>query len=254
MPEAEHQNSFVLTVAESKRLIARQLKRDPRVIRALNQGIVAIAKGTTNSYVAEELAGEGINRHHYCTGTTRPAEGGLEADIANRLPDVVLRGGDRVEGVSATEIVEEMGPGDIFIKGANAVNYDKKQAGILIGHPTGGTIGAAIGTVIARRATLLIPVGLEKSVPGDLHEAYRRMSAVAESSGPTLWPVDGYIFTEIEALKLAMSGGEAALIGAGGIAGAEGSVRISVWGSPEHVSRAEGTVTDIQGEPPFVQT
>jgi hypothetical protein len=141
----------------------------------------------------------------------------------------------------------------VFIKGVNAINYEKGQAGILIGHPTGGTIGAAIGTVVARRATLLIPVGLEKHIPGDLHELYAALTRVADGgSGPMLWPVDGRLFTEIEALKLQMSGGSAALIGAGGIAGAEGSVRIAVWGTPEHISRARGIIKDIQGEPPFI--
>jgi hypothetical protein len=254
MPAPVHQKSFILTVAESKRLIARALKAHPLVVKALNRGIVAVAKGTTNAYVAEELVGEGIHRPHYCTGVTKPAEGAEWAETANKLPDLVLRNGERVEGTSATEFVSEMGPGDVFIKGANAVNYDRKQAGILIGHPTGGTIGAAIGTVVARRATLLIPVGLEKSIPGDLHDLYRRMARVsADGEGPVLWPVDGMIFTEIEALQLQMSGGQAAMIGAGGIAGAEGSVRISVWGSSEHITRATGAVQAVRGEPPFIE-
>ena len=253
MPEPEHQASFVLTVAESKRLIARSLKHLPLLTRALNEGIVAVAKGTTNGYVAEELLGHGISKTDYCTGVTKPSHGGDSAATANKLPDLVLREGEVLEDVSATEIVSEMGAGGVFIKGANAINYDRGQAGILIGHPTGGTIGAAIGTVVARRATLLIPVGLEKHIPGDLHELYAALTRVADGgSGPTLWPVDGRLFTEIEALKLQMSGGSAALIGAGGIAGAEGSVRISVWGTPEHISRARGIIEDIQGEPQFI--
>ncbi len=253
MPEPEHQQSFVLTVAESKRLIARSLKRLPVLMRALNGGIVAIAKGTTNGYVAEELLGRGLDKTQYCTGVTRPTQGADSATTASNLPDVVLRHGEVQEGVTATEIVSEMGPGDVFIKGANAINYDRKQAGILIGHPTGGTIGAAVGTVVARRATLLIPVGLEKHIPGDLHQLYRDLTRVADrGEGPTLWPVDGQIFTEIEALKLHMAGGQAALMGAGGIAGAEGSVRIFVWGTPEHIARAGGIIRDVQGEPPFI--
>jgi hypothetical protein len=254
MPSAVCQKSFVLTVAESKRLIARALKRHPLVIGAMNRGILAIAKGTTNSYIVEELMEEGIDRTDYCTGVTKPARGAEGAVTANKLPDVVLRDGHRQEGVSATDIAKEMGPGDVFIKGANALNYEKRQAGLLIGHPTGGTIGAVIGTIVSRRATLLVPVGLEKSIPGDLHEIYRAMvGAAAEGDGPMLWPLDGEIFTEVEALQVIMSGGKAAPIAAGGIAGAEGSVRISVWGSSEHISRAEAAVNDVLGEPPFIQ-
>jgi hypothetical protein len=252
MPAPQHQKSFALTVAESKRLIARSLKWNPLVKNALNNGIVAVAKGTTNSYIVEELTGEGIDKAKYCTGTTKPSSGtGDWAKTANELPDLVLREGQRVDGVSATEIVEEMGPGDVFIKGANALNYDLQQAGILIGHPTGGTIGAAIGTVVARRATLLLPVGLEKNIPGDLNEAYRLLTASGtHGSGPTLWPVTGLIYTEIEAAQI-VSGAQACVIAAGGIAGAEGSVRISVHGAPDQVDRAEGFIKDCQGEPPF---
>ncbi|KPK65261.1 MAG: hypothetical protein AMK73_03520 [Planctomycetes bacterium SM23_32] len=252
MPAPTHQRSFVLTVAESKRLIARALKRHALVMKALNQGIVAVAKGTTNAYVAEELSGEAIHKPHYCMGVTKPARAADDAETANQLPDLVLRHGERQHGVSVLDILSEMGPGDVFVKGANAINYDKRQAAILVGHPTGGTMGAALGTLVARRAALLIPVGLEKNVPGDLHEACRRMAAVGPSGeGPMLWPIDGEIFTEIEAVQL-LSGGQAALIGAGGIAGAEGSVRLSVWGTPNQVDRARGAVQDILGEPPFI--
>jgi hypothetical protein len=253
MPAPMHQRSFVLTVAESKRLIARAIRRHPAVIRAMNQGLLAIAKGTTNAYVAEELLGEGIHKPHYCTGVTKPSTGAEWARTAAELPDVVLRQTERQEGMTAVEAAGQMGPGDVFIKGANALNYETCQAGILIGHPTGGTIGAAIGSVIARRATLLIPVGLEKSIPGDIHEIHRRLyRADNHDEGPTLWPVDGEVFTEIEAVQL-LSGASAAPIAAGGVAGAEGSVRLSVWGAPDQVDRASGAIEDVLGEPPFIQ-
>ncbi len=252
MPPPLHQKSFVLTVAESKRLIARALKRHPAVIRALNRGIVAVAKGTTNAYVYEELSGEGIDRAQYCLGVTRPSRGRQGGETGAGVPDLVLREGQAMEGAAATEIVRQMGPGDVFIKGANALNYDLRQAGILIGHPEGGTIGAAIGAAIARRATLLLAVGLEKNIPGDLHEIYRNMTrAGANGEGPNLWPVDGEIFTEIEAVQL-ISGARAGLIGAGGVGGAEGSVRISVWGQPDQVDRAAGAIEDVLGEPPLL--
>jgi len=252
MPPAQVQKSFVLTVSESKRLIARALRRHPAIIGALNNGILAVAKGTTNSYLVEELTGDGIHKPHYCTGVTKPSRGAEWAETANELPDLVLRNSEPQHGVSATDAVADMGPGDVFVKGANAVNYERGQAAILIGHPTGGTIGAAIGTVVARRIKLLIPVGLEKNVPGDLDQVYRRLSNVGDQgSGPMLWPVMGEIFTEIEAVRL-LSGAEAAPIGAGGVAGAEGSVRLAVWGAPDQVDRATGAIEDVLGEPPFL--
>ena len=227
------------------------MARCQAVVGALRSGIVAVAKGTTNAYVVEELTGERIRKAHYCAGTTRPAGRKAEVEIANKLPDLVLRRGERWEGVAATDAVTEMKPGDVFIKGANAINYDRGQAGILIGHPTGGTIGAAIGTVVARRITLLLPAGLEKNIPGDLSEAYRLLTAVGESgAGPMLWPVDGEIFTELEALKV-LCGVDARAIGAGGILGAEGSVRIGVWGTREQLTQVDSLLEGIHGEPPF---
>ena len=49
-----------------------------------------------------------------------------------------------------------------------------------------------------------------------------------------------------------LSGARVAAIGAGGIAGAEGSVRLAVWGSRDEVTRAEGAIEDVLGEPPFL--
>jgi hypothetical protein len=77
--------------------------------------------------------------------------------------------------------------------------------------------------------------------------------AGAEGGGPMLWPVDGEIFTEVEALQLVMAGGSAAPVAAGGIAGAEGSVRMAVWGSSEHIARAEAAIAGVLGEPPFIE-
>ena len=251
MPARQYQKSFVLTVAESKRLIARGVARCDEVQRAIKSGIVAVAKGTTDAYIVEELTGQEVQKPLYCTGTTRPSGRESDVKVANELPDLVLRAGEVWEGVAATEAAAQMGPGDVFIKGANALNYDLDQAGILIGHPTGGTIGAAIGTAIARRITLMLPVGLEKSVPGDLYDTAAALAAAGEhGGGPTLWPVSGMIFTELEALEV-LCGVVARPIGAGGILGAEGSVRISVWGESGQIDEVGSLVDGIHGEPPF---
>ena len=253
MAEFDQQKSYVLTVSESKRLIARGVAASAAVRDALADGILAVAKGTTDGYVVEEIMQEEIHKPHYCTGTTRPVGGTTEVDVANELDDLVLKDGERWEGMTSTDSVSEMGPGDVFIKGANALNYDLHQAGILIGHPTGGTIGATIGTIIARRITLIIPVGLEKSIPGDLYAVAQTLNRSGEAGkGPTLWPVDGEIFTELEALET-LCGVHAHAIGAGGILGAEGAVRIAVWGNGEQVEKADEVIGSLRGEPAFGQ-
>lgn len=241
----------VLTSSQSKRLIAKGILRWEPVKEALRSGIVAVCKGTTDAYIAEELLGAPFEKWRYVTGRTGPA--GADTSWAKAdLPDVVLEKGERLEGVSVTDIVSKMGPTDVFMKGANAINYDIGQAAVLIGHPTGGTLGAALGTIVSRRIRLVHPAGLEKNVPGDLAEAARRLSEEGEAVGQAwgLWVTHGELFTEIEAID-ALFNLEAIPIGAGGIAGAEGSVTLALFGEKTEIDRALAAIGEIQGEPPF---
>jgi len=244
-------SDLVLTVAQSKRLIARGVAKYEPIRTALKDGTIAIAKGGTNAYVVEEILGEHIDKRHYVTGQVLPrgvsrGEAGLSSD----LPDVVLVKGERLEGVSATEAVADMKAGDVFIKGANALNYARRIAGLLVGHPTGGTLGAAIGTVVARRIRLLVPVGLEKNIPFDIPAAAQRL-AEEGGPGPSLWPVHGDIFTEIEALRV-LCGVEAMPIGAGGVGGAEGALWLACLGSDEQIEQVRTLGDEFNAEPPFV--
>jgi len=242
----------VLTVSESKRLIARGVVKSEVVRKALDQGTVAVAKGTTDAYIVEELLGKPIDKTTYCTGVTFPAAGDRKGGTSGRHPDLVLRKGERLD-CTAVEAVADMGPGDVFIKGANALNYERDQAALLIGHPTGGTIGATLGTIVARRIQLVIPVGLEKSCPVDLDDAAVIASDPDEArrNVPALWPISGHIFTEIEAIET-LTGATAIPYGAGGIGGAEGSVRLLILGNEEQINAADELIRSIQGEPPFI--
>jgi len=241
---------LVLTVAQSKRLIAKGVARYEPVRRALAEGTIAIPTGGTNAYIVEELLGESIEKRKFVSGQVLPrGVSRAQAGLASELPDVVLVRGERKEGASATEALAEMGPGDIFVKGANALNYGLGVAGVLIGHPTGGTVGAALGTIIARRIHLLIPVGLEKEVGWEITDASQRL-AEEEGSGPSLWPLQGDIFTEIEALEW-LFGVQAVPIAAGGVAGAEGAVWLACFGTPEQVEKVEALAEELAAEPPF---
>ena len=242
---------LVLTVAQSKRLIAKGVAAYLPVRQALAEGTVAVTKGGTNAYIVEELLGESIQRRHYVFGQVLPrgvsrGSVGLSADV----PDLVLVRGERQEGAVATEAVGEMKTGDVFIKGANALNYEVGQVGLLIGHPTGGTLGTVIGTLIARKIRLLVPVGLEKEVPFDIADC-AEMLVEDGGPGPALWPFQGDIFTEIEALEL-LCGVEVVPIGAGGVAGAEGAVWLACLGSEEQIEQVKALADELAAEPPFV--
>lgn len=239
---------FALTVAESKRLIAKGFKEHPAVRRALKEGIVAVAKGTTNGYIVEELTGKKIDKQKYVAGVTK-----RYGETNGTLPDLVLKKGKVMENVSTTEALEEMGQGDVFAKGANALNYALGQAGLLIGHPTGGTIGAALGIIVARRIRLIIPVGLEKSIPTDMDVAHAELARPDEmkEKGPTLLPFSGELLTEIEALEI-LTGARVVPVAAGGVGGAEGCVWLSASGPKEKIEAVRKLRDEVMGEPPFI--
>ncbi len=248
--------SVVLTVSESKRLIAKGVTALPSVQRALREGMIAVAKGTTNSYIVEELLGKPIDKPAYAIGVTLPKETMCTTGLKEqKLPDVVLKNGEPIEGLTVIEAVKQMKRGDVFIKGANALDYRRKVAAILVGHPEGGTIGATIGTVIARRIEFVIPVGLEKLVYEDIETLSLKTRALDGdeilNEMPPLVPVTGTIVTEIEALKL-LCNVDATLIAAGGVGGAEGAVRLLLEGAKEDVMKALQLIESIQGEPPFI--
>lgn len=249
MPKA----SFHLTVSESKRLIARGVASMPEVQRALRDGTIAVCKGSTNAYVVEELLGCRIVKATYLTGNTQPARGARPL-TSERIPDVVLRRGERVEGLTAIEAAAEMGPGDVLIKGANALSADRRMAGVLVGDPTGGTVGRTAGHIVGKGVTQIVPVGLEKTVAADLWEVAARVNAEGETIGgfPRLWIHQGRVFTEVEAVE-SLSGARAMPIAAGGINGAEGAVWLMVEGSRDQVESALRLVESVYGEPPLAE-
>ena len=249
------QAQVVLTVSESKRLVAKGIAEYQPVIEALNSGWVSVAKGSTNAYVVEELTGKKMDKKQYMTGSTVPAGRKGQLGFSADLPDLVLHKGQPVEGVSSTEALKEMGPGDVFLKGANALNYEEGLAGLLIGHPTGGTIGAAIGTLTARRVRLIIPIGLEKQVPYNLIDASYLLGPSEDErpkNFPALWPLYGDVFTEVEAFR-ELFDVEAYPVAAGGLAGCEGALRFCLHGDKRAVSDALKAIEEVQGEPPFVE-
>ena len=251
---------ILLTVEMGKRLIGKALAAHPAVISALQKGTVVIVAGTTNSYVAEEIL-ESIGqkdkfaRRRFFRGISLPPHykttdaGRLAGD--NEFPgDVVIRDGLWQEGKTINDVAAELKEGDVIIKGANALDTVHKRAAILIGNLQGGTITVALSAVVGRRVRLLIPIGLEKRIPGDLDEIANKVNTPG-NKGFRLLPVPGEVLTEIEALKL-LTGAKAEMIAAGGISGAEGSVWLNIEGSPEQIQQAEKLIQSAASEPQFM--
>lgn len=246
---------FVITPAAGKRLIAKGVAAHPAVREAMRSGTVVIVAGTTNGYVAEELLEligqrDGFSRRRFFRGITLPPW--METSEAGRLPDergfpgdVVITGGEWRKGLTLFDVVDDLSEGDMIIKGANALDLQRRQAAVLIGHPRGGTIVAALQAAVGRRVGLMIPVGLEKRVDSDLMDLSRRLNAPG-SRGLRLIPVPGEIITEIDAIRM-LTGAEAELMAAGGVCGAEGSVWLYLHGD----EAASELIRSIASEPAF---
>lgn len=239
--EFMEQIQITLKPHESKRIIAMGVKKLPVVQEAMEKGIILINLGTTNAYVAEELTGKKIDPLRYSAGYVN----GTTAVVPNekRLSVIALRDGKEVD---AEGIINEMGSNDVVIKGANAIDPDG-IAGVMLANPVGGTTGLILGTVMARGINLVIPVGLEKSIPFSVIEISKRIgiqrSKKATGLPVGMMPLFGQVITEVEALLL-LGAEDAFPIGAGGVEGGEGSVTLCVIG--ENVDEIFKIVQEIK--------
>jgi hypothetical protein len=250
---------FIVTPSAGKRLIAKALAAHASVSDALKNGTVVIVAGTTNGYIVEEIfRALGIladfSRKRFFRGITFPpgaavtSEGRLADE--NAFPgDVVITKGDWRKGKTIVDVIDELKEGDVILKGANAVDLQRKQAAILIGHPKAGTIAVALQAVLGRRVRLIIPVGLEKRINGDLFCLSEKVNR-AGAEGCRLFPVPGQVFTEIEAVQL-LTGATAELIAAGGVGGAEGSCWLAISGTKEQEDAADKFLASVASEPAF---
>ncbi|HOW69122.1 MAG TPA: hypothetical protein PKY77_00860 [Phycisphaerae bacterium] len=247
------QGHAVLTVAESKRLIAKAVVRMPVVQSALQNGMVIVCKGTTNTYVAEELLGRKIDPGAFVIGHVTPAKGGKSMPKAASMPEVVLIKGELQPDLKLDDALKRLGPGDVVMKGGNALDYSRGTVGVWTGSATGGTAGKIMPMIAERRAHLVIPIGLEKQVTGKVTAiAERTIEAVDKVTDlPRMRVLAGHIVTEIEALKI-LADVEAFEAGSGGIGGAEGSVWLVWRGARANVEKARDIVAGIQGERAFV--
>ena len=246
---------FTLTSAESKRLIAKAVAQMDIVKKALKNGIILIARGTTNAFVAEELLrllGEEFKKDGFSSGIVTPIGAcGTREDV--RQPEVAIIKGQVHRGMTISkEIIKKMDKDDVFIKGANALDPEGNAA-IFFGHPTGVALGAVILAVMNRGINWIIPVGLEKLIPIPVRTAAKEagINQIDYSMGiPVgLLPVTGTVINEVDAIRI-LCGAEAIPIGAGGIGGAEGAVTLIVKGTEKQVKKAIEILEKIKGEKP----
>lgn len=239
---------FTLTPAEGKRLIAKALVNHDKVKRTLQKGIIILNLGSTNGYIAEEILGKKVSKDRFVAGLI-DSRGACVVPKNERASSLIFRDGMIVEE-DIEDITRSMGPDDLFIKGANAVDTNE-TAWVMLASDTGGTIGHVLGTLLARGVPILIPVGLEKFVPESLQKVSTRTGihqmdlSIGVPVG--LMPLPGEIISEKEAIKL-LSNIDVSIIGAGGIGGGEGSYTFMIEGKEGAVKKVFNIVKEIKGE------
>jgi hypothetical protein len=241
-----------LTVAESKRLIARGLLATDAVQKALKSGYLCVTLGTTSAYLVEELLGN-YDKTKHIAGLVVP-KGLSVTDRDSRSSDAIFHKGKHIKGKKVIDVLEELGPDDVIIKSANALDANYVPI-VLLASRTGGTVGTFMSPAAARNITVIVPVGLEKSIPV-LYDDFCGQFGMDDWDYSIGKPVGAIsipgatAFTEIEALD-ALFDVSAMPISAGGINGAEGSVTLFISGEEENVREAFEFLEGIKGEPPF---
>ncbi len=240
---------FTLTPAESKRLIAKGVLAMPEVQEAREKGYLIVGRGSTNGYIAEELLGRELEKEKYVAGQSiRGVLCALHQGI--RLRPVSFYKGELLE-VEPGTLMEKLGPGDIVLKGANAID-SQGNVGVVMASPVGGTMGEFYMATKAQGVDMIYPVGLEKMILS-VEEAAQyggRLTLERTIGAPVGFAcvADGIVVTEIDAIDI-LFGIDAVHFASGGYGGSEGAVSILVEGDDEEVNECVDFIETIKGEP-----
>lgn len=263
---------IVLTPTESKKLIARAVVRMPEVARALDRGTVVLHPSSSTYFIVEEITGKKPSQFQKVWVCGVIALRGLCAEAnswAKVLEEGYLQGpgGFRFSWIfrrgelqpfrPLDGIIEELGEGDVYLKGVNALD-PQGNAGVLLGSMAEGTIGRVAGAARRRGFQIIFPVGLEKLIPVPISEASRETGSnrdmdYAMGMASALVCVPGKTVTEVDAIRIlsarenARSGARAVPVAAGGLGGAEGSVVLIVKGEREEVEKAIIAAEAVKG-------
>ncbi len=163
--ETAHGSSalVVLRAEEGAALIGRAVAALPRVRQRLQRGRMAIVGGGTTCHVVRHLLGEDPERDRFAVGCIRNGRLG-ETPAEGRGPGAYLFDHGVVSRGWPGPLLNDFEAGDIYIKGANALDAAGHVA-ILLASPVGGTIGAALAILMARGGELIVPVSLNKLIP-----------------------------------------------------------------------------------------
>ncbi|MEA1962444.1 MAG: hypothetical protein U9N81_14450 [Bacillota bacterium] len=227
-------STFALHPSASKYLIAQAVASMPEVQTVFQNGKIFIGHGTTNAFIVEALFKKPVEDIECYVSGVIAQKSACATEPENRQEPWCIEKGQIIQ-TDWLEFINTFQKGDIFIKGANALD-SQGRVGILIGDPQGGTIGKSLGILKARGITIINPVGLEKMIPS-CEEAEKHMGI--NKIGPHLGLKLGYIclsnttvITETDSIKILFDL-PAFQVAAGGVNGMEGSVVLAVESNDE---------------------
>ncbi|MBF0368425.1 MAG: hypothetical protein HQL52_03115 [Magnetococcales bacterium] len=239
----------VLRAEECRSLIGQAVAHLPQVIRAAGRGRMVIVGGATNRHVVRHLLKEDPGVAAFAMGWIQGGALG-ETPPEGRGPGPYLLERGRLSRGWPGPLLEKFEAGDIYIKGANAIDHNGHTA-ILLGSPLGGSIGLALPLLHARGGELIVPVSLEKMIPsipatGGLLGQGRVERVMGTPVGIMPIPAGtATVVTEVTAFKT-LFGVTATPVAAGGLAECAGALTLHLQGPIPQVDAAWNGVQAIR--------
>ena len=256
-----------LTPTESKKLIAKAVASLEIVQKAFKNGIIALHPSSSTIFIVEELIGRFPDTEVWVCGIIVPKGACLSAEALgshrpNKTQNIlrspatyphtwVIEKGELRSGMPLGEVLGRMGPGDVYIKGVNAIDSNH-TVGVLIGNRVeGGTFGLVMSAAKRRGFRLVFPAGLEKLIPIPMEKAaeeaaQRNLLTYSMGMPCALLTCTGMVVTELTALEI-LTGTTATPISAGGLGGAEGGITMVIKGNDEQGNKAIKCIESLKG-------
>lgn len=254
---------IVLTPAESKKLISKAVASLDVVREAATEGIVALHPSSSTYFIVEEITGKKPNTDYWVCGVVTPkgmcvekamvvGDGYTPQNISSDPGDLracwIIKNKELTAEEKLSELSNRMGPGDVYIKGVNALD-PQGNVGVLYGYAK--SIGYILSAWRKKKFNLIYPVGLEKLIPTPISEATREAKstsygyAMGMPTGLFPWP-GGKTVNEVDAVEI-LSGATAIPVAAGGLGGAEGAITLVIKGNDDQVKKAIEYVEQSKG-------
>jgi hypothetical protein len=236
-----------LTVEEGKEIIALGILNHKKFNHSLKNGKILLKGGTTVSRISEKAIALPLRISGRITERGTVAELGL-----SKTAHTVLISGNKILDIDNTidsEIIE-FGPSDLIITGANAIDSNGNAA-IMAGSPGGGLVGKSIQAWYTEGANIIIAVGIEKLIPGNIltiiNKTNRKNKFLSWGMSVGLIPLMGEIVTETEAVEL-LADVECFAIAAGGLGKANGSTTLQISGNDEEIAKVIEIIKSIKND------